>query len=154
MDEVTKSTAVLEEEEWTVTNTDHEIVTHGLWLDETLERHRVELTALTGASVELRYVVNGVDVDVDVQKVRRVMHWLHETYRANKRLEQETRSDRDALLQQLSLHRVMPSEMALMAGVDVTTAERFAGDEGEARIARQLLHKLGPPGVDASTHAS
>jgi hypothetical protein len=154
VDDVTTSTAVLEHEEWTVTNTDHEIVTHGLWLDETLTCHRSELAAHTGATVELRYVVNGVDVDLDVQKIRRTMHWLQETYRASKRLERQTRPDRDALLEQLSVHRVMPSEMALMAGVDVSIAERFAGDEAEARIARQLLHKLGPPGEGSPSHPS
>ena len=154
MDEVTTSTAVLADEEWTVTNTEHDVVTHGLWLDETLICHRSELAARTDATVELRYVVNGVDVDLDVQKIRRVMHWLQETYRASKRLEKQTRPDRDALLQQLTVHRVMPSEMALMAGVDLSVAERFAGDEDEARLARQLLHKLGPPGLESSTHPS
>ena len=79
---------------------------------------------------------------------------MHETYRASKRLEKETRPDRDALLKQLSVHRVMPSEMALMAGVDLSIAERFAGDEVEARIARQLLHKLGPPGEGSTSHPS
>ena len=152
MDDVTTSTAVLEHEEWTVTNTDHDIVTHGLWLDETLACHRSELAAHTDATVELRYVVNGVDVDLDVQKIRDVMHWLQETYRMSKRLEKQTRPDRDALLQQLSVHRVMPSEMALMAGVDLSIAERFAGEDAEARVARQLLHKLGPPGTE--THLS
>lgn len=39
----------------------------------------------------------------------------------------------------------MPSEIVLMAGVDQGVAEQFAEDEAEARIARQLLHKLGPP---------
>ena len=154
MDEVTTSTAVLEDEEWTLTNSDHGIVTHGLWLDETLDSHRAELAARSDAAIELRYVVNGVDVDLDVQKIRRVMHWLQETYRASKRLELRTRPDRDALLEQLTDHRVMPSEMALMAGVDLTIAERFAGDDAEARIARQLLHKLGPPGRTSSAHPS
>ncbi|ROS47921.1 hypothetical protein [Frigoribacterium sp. PhB24] len=154
MAETTTSTAVLAGEDWTVTNPDHEVVTRGLWLDETLTCHRSELAARTGATVELRYVVNGVDVDLDVQKIRRVMHWLHETYRASKRLEKETRPDRDALLKQLSVHRVMPSEMALMAGVDLSIAERFAGDDAEARIARQLLHKLSPPGSGSDTYLS
>ena len=36
----------------------------------------------------------------------------------------------------------MPSEMALMLGVDLQVAERFAGDDHEARIARRLLHQL------------
>jgi len=143
------STAVLEHEEWTVTNVDHDVVTCDLWLDVALSRHRCELAAVTSAELELRYVVNGVDVDLDVQQVRRVMHWLQETYRASKRLEVQTRPARDALLEQLTEQRVMPSEMALMAGVDQSIAERFAGDEAEARIARQLLHKLGPPGDTA-----
>ena len=145
MADVTTSTAVLADEEWAITNHDHNVVTYGLWLDETLACHRLELAACTAAAVEVRYVVNGVDVDVDldVQTIRDVMHWLQETYRVRKRLEKQTRPDRDALLQQLSVHRVMPSEMALMAGVDQAIAERFAGDETEARIARTLLHQLG-----------
>jgi hypothetical protein len=36
----------------------------------------------------------------------------------------------------------MPSEMALMLGVDVKVAERFAGNDQEARLARRLLHQL------------
>lgn len=152
MPETTTSTAVLADQEWAITNHDHNVVTYGLWLDETLACHRLELAACTAAAVEVRYVVNGVDVDLDVQKIRDVMHWLQETYRTSKRLERQTRPDRDALLQQLSVHRVMPSEMALMAGVDLSIAERFAGEDAEARIARQLLHKLGPPGTD--THLS
>ncbi|KPG82406.1 hypothetical protein [Frigoribacterium sp. RIT-PI-h] len=152
MADATTSTAVLADEEWAITNHDHNVVTYGLWLDETLACHRSELAACTAATVEVRYVVNGVDVDLDVQKIRHVMHWLQETYRTSKRLERQTRPDRDALLQQLSVHRVMPSEMALMAGVDLSIAERFAGEDAEARIARQLLHKLGPPGTE--THLS
>ena len=134
--------AVLEHEEWTVTNAHHNIVTRGLWLDETLTQHRAELSTLTGSEIEVRYVVNGVDVDLDVQQIRRIMRWLHESYRVSKRLEKQTRPARDALLEQLTAQRVMPSEMALMAGVDQSVAERFAGDETEARIARNLLYQL------------
>ncbi|WP_255410983.1 hypothetical protein [Frondihabitans sp. PhB188] len=32
--------------------------------------------------------------------------------------------------------------MALMLGVDLQIAERFAGDDQEARIARRLLHQM------------
>jgi len=143
MGEATTSTAVLEHEEWTVTNAHHNIVTRGLWLDETLARHRAELSTLTCGDIEVRYVVNGVDVDLDVQQIRRIKRWLHESYRASRRLEKRTRPARDALLERLTAERVMPSEMALMAGVDQSVAERFAGDETEARIARNLLHQLG-----------
>ena len=144
------SKAVPKHEEWTVTNTEHDVVTCDLWLDAALTRHRDELAADTSAEVQLQYVVNGVDLDLDVQQIRGVMDWLYESYRTNKRVEQTTRAARDALLEQMSAQRVMPSEIVLMAGVDQVVAERFAGDETEARIARQLLHKLAPPGGAAA----
>ena len=145
MAECTTSTAVLEHDEWTVTNRDHNVVTTDLWLDRALVRHRDELAAVTTAEVAVCYVVNGLDVDLDVQEVRGVMQWIHDSYRATKRLEQESRAARDALLERLGENRVMPSEMALMAGVDQTTAERIAGDEVDARLARSLLHKISSP---------
>jgi len=148
--EGTTSTAVFERDEWTVTNRDHDVVTIDLWLDRALVRHRAELAAVTTAEVALCYVVNGLDVDLDVQEVRGVMQWLHDTYRATKRLEQETRAARDALLEQLGENRIMPSEMALMAGVDQATAERVAGDEVDARLARNLLHRISAPRTGAT----
>ena len=149
MAEGTTSTAVFECDKWTVTNRDHDVVTIDLWLDRALVRHRAELAAVTTAELALCYVVNGLDVDLDVQEVRGVMQWLHDTYRSTKRLEQETRAARDALLEQLRENRVLPSEMALMASVGQATAERIAGDEVDARLVRSLLHKISAPSTGA-----
>jgi hypothetical protein len=146
------STANLTADHWTVQSDDSAVVTVGLWLDETIAQHREELTSagLTGP-LTLRYQLNGRDVDGDIRRVRDVVEELHEHYRRIKVAETLARPDRDALLARLSAARVMPSEMALMVGVDVQLAERFAGDDEEARIARTLFHSITSDrgGVDA-----
>lgn len=137
------STANLAADHWTVQNDDSAVVTVGLWLDETTAQHRKELTSagLTGP-LTLRYQLNGRDVDGDIRRVREVVEELHEHYRHIKTVDTLARPERYALLERLSQSRVMPSEMAVMLGVDVRLAERFAGDDDEARIARAIFHQL------------
>lgn len=146
------SIANLAADEWTLCSRDSAVVTVGLWLDETIAQHRQELTSagLTGP-LTLRYQLNGHDVDGDIRRVREVVEELHETYRWIKTTDTAARPERYALLAQLSEARVMPSEIALMVGVDVRLAERFAGNDEEARIARTLLHHIASDrgGVDA-----
>ncbi|WP_104198695.1 hypothetical protein [Cryobacterium sp. Y29] len=136
------SIANLANEEWTITNTAHDVVTVDLWLDVALRRHTEDLAEITSLPVTVRYQLNGVDIDGDVCAVRSALDWLHEAYRAAKTYDVTTRPERYALLQRLAESRVMPSEMAVMVGVDVSTAERFAGADDEARIARSILHRL------------
>lgn len=138
----TASIANLAHEEWTITNTAHNVVTTALWLDVALTQHREELAQLTRETVQVRYQIDGVDIDGDVQEVRAVLDWLYEAYRVAKTYDITTRPERYALLQRLAQSRVMPSEMAVMVGVDVSIAERFAGADNEARIARSILHQL------------
>lgn len=146
------SIANLAADQWTVQSDDSAVVTVGLWLDETIARHREELTSagLIGP-LTLRYQLNGRDVDGDIRRVREVVEELHEHYRHIKTVDALARPERYALLALLSEARVMPSEMALMVGVDVQLAERFAGDDEEARIARTLFHSITTDrgGVDA-----
>jgi hypothetical protein len=99
----------------------------------------------------LRYQLDGRDVDGEIRRVRGVVEELHEHYRRIKSADTLARPERYALLERLSAARVMPSEMALMVGVDVQLAERFAGDDEEARITRTLLHSMTSDhrGVDA-----
>jgi hypothetical protein len=134
--------ANLANEEWTITNTVHDVVTVDLWLDVALRRHTAELAERTGQLVPVRYQLDGVDIDDDVSAVRSVLDWLREAYRVAKTYDVTTRPERYALLQRLAESRVMPSEMAVMVGVDVSIAERFAGADDEARIARTILHRL------------
>jgi hypothetical protein len=138
------SIANLAADEWTLCSYNSAVVTVGLWLDEAIARHRQELTSagLTGP-LTLRYQLNGHDVDGDIRRVRDVMDELHETYRWIKTTETAARPERYALLAQLSEARVMPSE--------IRVAERFFGDDEEARIARTLLHHIASDrgGVDA-----
>lgn len=145
------SIANLATDEWTLRSRDSAVVTVGLWLDETIAQHRQELASagLTGP-LTLRYQLNGHDVDGDIRRVREVVEALHETYRWIT-TDTAARPERYALLAQLSEARVMPSEIALMVGVDVRLAERFAGNDEEARIARTLLHHIASDrgGVDA-----
>ncbi|HAQ9610433.1 TPA: hypothetical protein IYE61_002925, partial [Enterococcus faecium] len=123
--------------------------TAGLWLDEAIAEHREELAA-EGVSgpLTLRYQLDGRDVDGEIRRVRSVVKELHEHYRRIKSADTLARPERYALLERLSAARVMPSEMALMVGVDVQLAERFAGDDEEART---LLHSMtrDHKGVDA-----
>lgn len=118
------------------------MVTTALWLDVALAQHREELAQLTSEAVNVCYQLGGADIDVDVHQVRGVMQWLHEAYREAKAYDVVTRPERYALLTRLVENRVMPSEMAVMLDVDLIVAERFAGDDTEARIARALLHQL------------
>jgi hypothetical protein len=137
------SIANLVDNEWTITSTEHpDVTTCGLWLGETLTAHRAALRRYTRAAVDVKYRIGGRDIDGDVQHVREAMQWLHETYRVAKTFDITTRPERYALLERLSEERVMPSEMALMLGVDLKIAERFAGNDQEARLARRLLHQL------------
>jgi hypothetical protein len=137
------SVANLVDNEWTVTSVEFpDVVTCGLWLGETLTAHREALGGRYGGALDVRYRIAGKDIDGDVQHVREAMEWLHETYRVAKTFDITTRPERYALLGRLASEKVMPSEMALMLGVDLKIAERFAGDDQEARIARRLLHQL------------
>jgi integrase len=136
------SVANLANEEWTITNAAHDVVTVDLWLDVALRRHAADLAERTGQLVPVRYQLDGMDIDDDVCAVRSVLDWLREAYRVAKTYDVTTRPERYALLQQLADSRVMPSEMAVMVGVDVSIAERFAGADDEARIARTILHRL------------
>ncbi|POH69164.1 hypothetical protein C3B59_05870 [Cryobacterium zongtaii] len=120
----------------------HDVVTVDLWLDVALRRHTEGLAELTSVAVPVRYQLDGVDIDADVCAVRSALDWLHEAYRVAKTYDVTTRPERYALLQRLAESRVMPSEMAVMVGVDVSIAERFAGADDEARIARSILHRL------------
>lgn len=134
------SIANLVDNEWTVTSVEFpEVVTSGLWLGETLTAHRDALGVPCDA-LQVRYQLGGRDIDGDVQHFREAQEWLHETYRVAKTFDITTRPERYALLARLSEEKVMPSEMALKLGVDVRVAERFAGDDDEARLARRLLH--------------
>jgi hypothetical protein len=146
------SIANLAGDQWTVRSVDRPaVVTAGLWLDEAIAEHREELAA-EGVSgpLTLRYQLDGRDVDGEIRRVRGVVEELHERYRRIKSADTLARPERYALLERLSEARVMPSEMALMVGVDVQLAERFAGDDEEARIARTLLHSTTDRGgVDA-----
>lgn len=147
------SIANLAREEWTVQSVDRPaVVTAGLWLDDTIAEHRDEL-AVEGVCgpLTLRYQLDGRDVYGEIRRVRGVVEELHEHYRRIKTVDTLARPERYALLERLSAARVMPSEMALMVGVDVQLAERFAGDDEEARIARTLLHSMTSDhrGVDA-----
>jgi len=138
------SIANLARDEWTVQSVDRPaVVTAGLWLDEAIAEHREEL-AVEGicGPLTLRYQLDGRDVDGEIRRVRVVVEELHEHYRRIKTVDTLARPERYALLERLSAARVMPSEMALMVGVDVQLAERFAGDDEEARIARTLLHSM------------
>ncbi|WIB72542.1 hypothetical protein [Curtobacterium sp. MCBD17_026] len=138
------SIANLANDEWTVRSVNRpEVVTVGLWLDDTLREHRAACVAagITGP-VSMQYQLDGEDVDGEVRRVRSVVEWLHETYREAKNLDVSSRPERYALLERLSRSRVMPSEMAVMLGVDVHVAERFAGDDAESRIARAIFHQL------------
>ncbi|AMM22803.1 hypothetical protein AX769_21950 (plasmid) [Frondihabitans sp. PAMC 28766] len=129
--------------EWVITSTDFpDITTCGLWLGDTLTAHRGELRRHSAVDVCVKYRIEGRDIDGSVQHVREAMEWLHEAYRLAKTYDVTTRPERYALLEQLSADHVMPSEMALMLGVDLQIAERFAGDDQEARIARRLLHQM------------
>lgn len=139
----TTSIANLAHEEWTIANLDHPtVVTCALWLDSALESHTAALKEVTDRPVRVEYRIDGADIDDAVQQVRSVMAWLHEAYRQAKTYDVTTRPDRYALLQRLAEERVMPSEMALMLDVDLTIAERFAGADVEARLARTILHQL------------
>jgi hypothetical protein len=140
----TTSIANLANEEWTITNTTHDVVTVDLWLDVALDRHRAKLGTVTAELVTVRYQLDGVDIDGDVCAVRSVLDWLREAYRIAKTYDVTTRPERYALLERLAESRVMPSEMAVMVGVDVSIAERFAGADDEARIARSILDRLKP----------
>ena len=142
MPDKTTSIANLANEEWTITNTGHDVVTVDLWLDVALRRHTEDLAGITTEPVQVLYRLDGVDIDGDVCAVRSVLDWLHEAYRVAKTYDVTTRPERYALLQRLAESRVMPSEMAVMVGVDVSIAERFAGADDEARIARSILHRL------------
>ncbi|MDY7530050.1 MULTISPECIES: hypothetical protein [unclassified Cryobacterium] len=136
------SIANLANEEWTITNTVHDVVTVDLWLNVALRRHTEDLAGITSQAVPVRYQLDGVDIDADVCAVRAVLDWLHEAYRVAKTYDVTTRPERYALLQRLAESRVMPSEMAVMVGVDVSIAERFVGADDEARIARSILRRL------------
>jgi len=129
--------------EWVITSTDFpDITTCGLWLGETLTAHREELRRHSSSEPFVKYRIGGRDIDGSVQHVREAMEWLHEAYRLAKTYDVTTRPERYALLEQLSATGVVPSEMALMLGVDLQIAERFAGGDQEARIARRLLHQM------------
>lgn len=139
----TVSIANLARDEWTITNTDHpEVTTVALWLDEALQQHRAQLAAVTTARVTIRYQLDGEDVDDEVCRVRRTVERLQKEYRNLQSRDVLSRPERYTLLERLSQSRVMPSEMATMLGVDLHLAERFAGDDQEARIARTLFHHL------------
>jgi len=140
----TTSIANLANEEWTITNAAHGLVTTALWLDAALVSHREQLGQLTSEPVHVCYQLNGVDIDGDVQQVRAVMQWLHQAYREAKTYDVGTRPQRYALLAKLADSRVVPSEMAVMLDVDISLAERFAGSDDEAHIARAILHRLTP----------
>ncbi|GAA4682305.1 hypothetical protein [Frondihabitans cladoniiphilus] len=129
--------------EWVIASTDFpDIATCGLWLGETLTAHREELRRHSAVDVCVKYRIEGRDIDGSVQHVREAMKWLHEAYRLAKTYDVTTRPERYALLKQLSATGVMPSEMTLMLGVDLQIAERLAGDDQEARVARRLLHQI------------
>jgi hypothetical protein len=138
----TQSSANLADEHWTITNPTHNIVTEGLWLDSVLLEHTHQIAQLTADEVHVLYQLDGVDIDGDVQEVRSVVQCLQEAYRVAKNQESTTRPERYALLQRLADNRVMPSEMTVILGVDLSIAERFAGNDHEARIARSLLHQI------------
>lgn len=139
----TVSIANLAHDEWTIRNTDHpEVTTVALWLDEALEQHTAQLSAVTTASLTIRYRLDGEDVNDDVSRVRRTVERLQRAYRDIQSLDVRSRPERYTLLERLSESRVMPSEMATMLGVDLHVAERFAGDDQEARIARMLFHHM------------
>lgn len=143
MPEPLPTIANLVNHEWHVTSPAFpDVVTCGLWLGEALTAHRARLGDLARADLEVRYRIDGTDIDEDVQHVREAVEWLHETYRVAKTFDITTRPERYALLNRLAEEKVMPSEMTLMLGVDVKIAERFAGDDQEARLARRLLHHL------------
>jgi hypothetical protein len=132
----------LADEHWTISNPTHNVITEGLWLDSVLLEHTHQLAQLTTDRVHVVYQLDGADIDGDVQEVRSVLACLQEAYRAAKTQESTTRPERYALLQRLADNRVMPSEMTVMLGVDLSIAERFAGNDHEARIARSLLHQI------------
>jgi hypothetical protein len=145
----TRSSANLVNDQWTITNPTHNVVTTALWLDVALERHRHEVAQFTTATVDVSYQLDGINIDGDVHQVRSVMQWLHDAYHEAKTYDTRTRPQRYALQERLAENRVMPSEMAVMLDVDLHVAERFAGDahvdahvDGEARRARTLLHQL------------
>ena len=143
MSERLTSTAHLVDNEWVITSTEFpDVTTCRLWFGETLTAHRGELRRHSSAEVCVKYQIGGADIDGSVQHVREAMEWLHEAYRAAKTFDVNSRPERYALLEQLSADNVMPSEMALMLGVELQVAERVAGDDYEARIARQLLHQM------------
>lgn len=141
--EETVSVANLARDEWTIRNLDYpEVTTVALWLDEALQQHRAQLATVTSDSLTIRYQLDGEDVNDDVCRVRRTVERLQEAYRNVQSRDVRSRPERYTLLQRLSESRVMPSEMATMLGVDLHIAERFAGDDEEARIARMLFHHL------------
>lgn len=143
MSERLTSTANLVGNEWVITSTDFpDVTTRGLWLGETLTAHRGELRRHSAADVCVKYQMDGQNIDGRVQHVREAMEWLHEAYRRAKTFDVTTRPERYALLEQLTATGVTPSEMALMLSVDLHVAERFAGEDHEARIARRLLHQI------------
>lgn len=138
----TTSIANLAGEEWTITNSAHNVTTVDLWLDGALRRHTEDLATITTAKMRVQYQLDGVDIDGDVQHVRAALGWLQQAYREAKRYDAAARPERYALLQRLADSRVVPSEMSVMLGVDVSIAERFAGADGEARLAREIMHQL------------
>ncbi|HEV7948897.1 MAG TPA: hypothetical protein VGP24_03930 [Glaciihabitans sp.] len=138
----TTSIANLCNDTWTVSNLGCGIITQSLWLAEELRLHTEQMSAVLEEPVTVSYQLDGVDIDADLHEVREVLLWLQEHYRVAKRYDANARPARYALLTRLAESRVMPSDMAAILGVSAVSAERFAGSEHEARLARMILHRL------------
>jgi hypothetical protein len=139
---VTRSIANLACDTWTIRNEACGVVTESIWLDDALHRHLAELKQHTSETLQVSYQLDGTDIDGDVRQVREAISWVQQAYQEAKQFDAATRTSRYALLTKLATGRVMPSEMGLMLGIEMKIAERFAGNEHEARLSRLILHDL------------
>jgi len=139
----TLSTADLADGAWTITNTDDpSLVTVSMWLSDAIEEHTTAVTAATGRRVAFSYQLNGEDVDEDVCLVRDLHRQVEEKYRHAKLADLTTRKDRYRVLARLAASGATATEVALITGVAARVAERFTGDEPDARLARDLTYRV------------
>jgi hypothetical protein len=140
--EATVSVADFDHDRWEIRNAEYpESTVRALWLEDALDEHRASIGRRSSADVVLRFAVGGVSVDDEVRFVRSATETLSRLRHEARRLARRCDPVRDDLLARFAEARLMPSEMCAILGVATQTAERFAGEESQARLARVLLQR-------------
>ncbi|MCJ1715549.1 hypothetical protein ACLBWP_02895 [Microbacterium sp. M1A1_1b] len=136
----TVAVARFADDRWHVRSVEYpQVAFESIWLDQALQQVTDALGRYCDPRTAVAYEVEGMCGDAEFRLARTVTGLVRTAREHLRALEGIGRPLERELLQQLAEHRMLPSEVATMLDVDLASAERVMGTEGESRIARSIL---------------